>query len=391
MPIFPGNNVLWYPERVITDLQPRPAKAKAYLTAYKKNGARISDHRQDYPCSWMRNSYSKRQPWNCDKTFIVLQSNDGYWHLYDARSLKYVRRLAGPAGDNAEVQWDRSDPKVLYYGEVNGGTRIYRLDVTTNIHTVQYDFTADVRALWPTAVHCWSGSEGSPACGSISLCGKLWGFKAEDAGFNILGYFVMDIFARQIVWHKAETVRPDHVSLTPSGKWFIYDHGQEGGTFAVNLQTNETKQLHHGLEHDDYGILPNGHDFYVAIDYQTNDGDMFWIDLEDPLLTRHVFDHAYHNPMYGSNYAFHFSAKAYRKPGFVVVSNLGAPPCNMYIMDLVGNKKYPFAANYGLRAQYFDEPHACPDPDLTAVIHNDNYGVTGDIDAYVTYIPPLTP
>ena len=105
MPIFPGNNPVWYPERVLTDLQPKPSKPRGYLTAYRKNGARISDHRAEYPsCTWMRSSYAKRQPFNCNQTYLVLQSNDGYWHLYDAKSLKYIRRLQGPAGDNAEVQ-----------------------------------------------------------------------------------------------------------------------------------------------------------------------------------------------------------------------------------------------------------------------------------------------
>lgn len=383
--ITPSPTSIWQQERVVTRLKPKPAKGSPFITEYNKREDRASDFHAEYPqATFMRNSYAKRQAFNCDKTLFVLESSDGYWHLYDAHTLLYIRRLQGPAGDNAEVQWDKTDPHSLYYGELNGGTHIYKLDVTTNIHVIQYDFTADVHALFPNAVHCWSGAEGSP-----SLDGRLWGFKAEDNNFNTIGLFVMDIFARQIVWHRAETIDSDHTSITPSGRWFTWDHGQTGGTFACNIQTNEVRQLHHGLEHDDYGILPNGHDFYVSIDYQTNDGDLFWIDMEDATLTRHVFDHAYHNNFYGSNYAFHVSAKAFKKPGFVVVSNLGMPPCNMYILNTATGHIYPFGVNYAVRSQYFDEPHASPSDDLSRVMFDDNYGVTGNIDAYIITCPPI--
>jgi hypothetical protein len=337
----------------------------------------------------MRNSYAKRQPFNCDKTLFFLNSNDGFWHLYDVASRAYIRRLSGPAGDNAEMQWHKHLPNILLYGEPNGGTKLFQLDVNTNQHSVYYDFTNDVRALWPTATHCWSGSEGSP-----SVDGAKWGFKAEDANFNCLGFFVMNVEKKGILWHQNATHgRPDNVSISPSGRYFIVG-GDDLGTYAIPLHGGAAKMLHPGAEHADSFLLPNGHDGWVTIDYQSNDGDMFWIDIDDPQLTRHVFDHAYHNPNYGANYAWHFSGRALKKPGWIVCSNVqedvNPPPAyNMYVVNVLTGRKYGFAANYARRGNYFDEAHACPSDDLSLVIHNDNYGTSLDIDAYITTMPRL--
>jgi hypothetical protein len=384
--ITPSPTSIWQKERVVTRLKPKPAKGSPFITEYNKREDRASDFHAEYPsATFMRNSYAKRQAFNCDKTFYVLQSSDGFWHLYSASTLLYIRRLQGPAGDNAEVQWDKKAPHVLYYGEINGGTHIYRLDVTTNTHTVQYDFTADVHALFPAAVHDWSGAEGSP-----SLDGRLWGFKCEtDPQFQTIGFIVLDIFAKQIVWHMTNpSGDPDFVTISPSGRYFITSDFD--GTFAYPLDGSPRKIIHHTVEHADTFTLPNGHDGWVTIDYQSDNGDLFWVDIDDPSLTKHVFDHAYHNVFYGTSYAFHFSGRATRKPGFVVVSNLGMPPCNMYILNTATGKIYPFGTNYAIRSQYFDEPHACPSDDLSRVIFNDNYGVTGNIDAYIVSCPPIT-
>jgi WD40 repeat protein len=408
--ISPQSSV-WLPLRSLSPPLPsRPAKAQPYLTAYGKHGHRASDHRAEYPsAAWMRHSYAKRQAFNCDNTLCFLNSSDGFWHLYDARTKAYLKRLSGPAGDNAEMQWDKSDPHVLYYGGVNGGTAIIRLDVSTNTHTTQYDFAAAVRALWPTAEHCWSGSEGSP-----SVDGRLWGFKAEDANFRCLGFFVMDIFARVIVWHQdAQHGRPDFVSVSPSGRSFLVG-GDDLGMYIVHLDGSRApalvkrasagrvplqgtqkrgqvagKQPLPHVEHADTFVLASGGDGLATIDYESNDGDLFWIDMDDPNLIRTVFDHAYHNPLYGENYAWHFSGRATRKPGFLVCSNVGSPPCNMYVLKQATGQKFAFGANYAQRGDYFDEAHACPSSDLSLVMHNDNYGTSLDIDAYIVEIPKI--
>lgn len=374
----------WKPVRLLTRLQQKPAKGHNYQTEYQQVGKRVSDFHTEYPqATFMRNSYAKRQPFNCNNSLLALESSDGFWHLYDAKTLAYIRRLQGPAGDNAEVQWDKNDPHALYYGDVNGGTHIYRLDVVTNTHTMQYDFTADVHALFPNAVHNWSGAEGSP-----SLDGRLWGFKCEtDPQFATVGFIVLDIFNRQIVWHQTYTGSgdPDFVTISPSGRYFITSDFD--GTFAYPLAGGARKQLHTTVEHADSFVLPNGHDGWASADYTL--GTLFWVDIDDPNLVHHNFDQLYNNPIYGTNYAFHISGRATLKPGWLVCSNLGMPPCNMYIYNTATDKKYGFAANYALRAQYFDEPHACPSADLSRIVHNDNYGVTGNIDAYITMLAKL--
>lgn len=381
---------IWPPVRTLIGLQPKPPRGHSYITAYGRVGYRLSDHVTDYlGVDWIRSSYSKRQPFNCDNTLAFLDSSDGYWHIYDVPNKRYVKRLQGPAGDNAEMQWDKNNRNIAYYGELNGGLKISAIDVSQGTHgtsTLQYDFGPEILAIFPTAVHCWSGAEGSP-----SIHGNLWGYKAEDANFNCLGLFVMDIFTRQIIWHLigAPHGRPDNTSVTPSGKYMIVS--DDSGMYAITIATGQVRYFHHKTEHMDTFLLANGHDGIVSMDYESTDnrGDIFWIDLEDPTLTRHVFDYIYANNLYGTNYEWHVSGRALNKPGFLVMCNEGNPPANMYIYDTTTGKKYPFAGNYTLRASYFDEPHAAPSSDLSIIMHDDNYGIVNNEDGYMTYIPRI--
>lgn len=385
MPPVISPNIVWLPPRTLVRLQSKPVKGRQYTTEYNRFGHRLSDGRTEYPAAtWMRNNYAKQQPFNCDSSYIVLNSSDGFWHLYDTATSAYIKRLNGPVSENAEIQWDKKDPHVLYYGNRDGGTVIHRLDVVANTNSIQYDFTADIHAIWPNASRCDSGSEGSP-----SADGRLWGFRARSGDFNTCyGLFVMDIFAKTIVWHiNAPHGDPNSTTMSPSGRYFV--EVNPAGMFAYPLAGGSAKQVHHTQEHADTFALPGGHDGLVTIDYQTNLGDMFWVDLDDPALTRHVFDHAYHNPTYASNYGWHFSGRALRKPGYVVCSNIGAPPCNMYILNTTTGQKLGFAANYAVRNDYHDEAHACPSSTLDRIVHNDNYGQSLNIDAYVTMLPPL--
>ena len=63
---------------------------------------------------------------------MLMAARDGYWFLYDALTMKRIRRLAGPAGD-AEPQWHPTNPNLLYFLNRNGiGMQIHVLDVRTN-------------------------------------------------------------------------------------------------------------------------------------------------------------------------------------------------------------------------------------------------------------------
>lgn len=363
----------------------KPAKGTSWTTPYGTTEQRMTDHAVDIAGSAMaRNDYSRRQPFNADGTRLLVYTGSGYWGLYNTATRAYVGRLAGPAGD-AEIQWDVTDPNVLYYLDNNGGTVLRRLNVTTGVASVQYDFTSAVRALWSTAARCWTKSEGSP-----SRDGKLWGLMCETNGFAPLGFVVLDVVNKRVVWSKANTVRPDHVSMSPSGRWFVVSGDDARGTIAYKVDgSGATRQLHAKSEHSDLGVLPSGNDFYVSVNYQTNDGDIFVVDLDAG--TKRTIDTAYHNPWSPSTYSMHFSAKAFNAPGWVVESRYGAPAggANLVLINVVTGRILALGVNYPPWSDYFDEPHATASRDLKKVVVNGSFGTSKNIDVYQINVPVL--
>ena len=364
----------------------KPAKGESWITPYGTTEKRLTAHATDIPGSErFRNDYSRRQPYNVDGTRLFGDQGSGYWGLYDAQSGVYLKKLNGPAGD-CEIQWDATDPNICWYLDNNGGTVFHRLNVVTNVNSVHWDFGSVVKNIFGVAVaRCWTKSEGSP-----SKDGQFWGLMVETSSFQPLGFVVLDVVNKRVVWSKSNSLRPDHVSMSPSGKWFVVSGDDSRGTIAYAVDgSGRTVQLHHKSEHSDLGLLPNGHDFYISVDYQTNDGDVFVIDLETN--TKKVVDKAYHNAWAPNTYSMHFSAKAFDAPGWAVEGRYGAAAgaANIVLINITTGQTVALGANYPVWSDYFDEPHACPNRKLTKLAVNGNFGVSKDIDVYEIQVPAL--
>jgi hypothetical protein len=371
------NTVTWTPAVDVTGdpMIAKPARGSAQTVPhYGTTFNRISDHAVDRPSVGMiRNDYSRREPLSKDGTHLLVDCGNGFWCTYDVTDRLHARtlqQLNGPAGDS-EIQWSATDDDVLYFLGRNGDTVLRQVKVSTNVATVVWDFTSAVRAFWPNAMHCWTKSEGSP-----SADGRIWGLMCEDANFNPLGFVALDVVAHTVLWHANNSVRPDHVSMSPSGRWFEVSGDDARGTVAYGIAADnlgQTVQLHHKSEHSDLGIC-NGRDFYASVDYQTDHGDIFYTYLDDGV--RHVIGYLYGhpNPWFGTNYAVHISAKAFGKCGFLS-SNYGVPPANIVWFSL--DAPYgPFGVgmNYAVDQNYFDEVQAAISRDGTEFFYNDNFG-----------------
>src|SRR5262249_352944 len=151
-----------------------------------------------------------------------------------------------------------------------GGLQMLALDVPKNTSRVVADFKNKLP--WPQAARVWTKSEGSP-----SRDGRYWGFQVESEDFQILGFIVWDLPNHKLVGSMSANTRPDHVSMTPSGRWFV-SSGE--GTFAWSPDFKVRRQLHHRSEHSDLAVGSNGHDYYVSIDYQSNEGFIFMVDVD---------------------------------------------------------------------------------------------------------------
>jgi len=378
---------------------PKPPKGTVFRDRAGTCIVRATAHDVEPPPTFARNDYSRRQPFNADSSLILVYSSGGYWHLYDANTLRYLKRLDGPAGD-AEPQWHATDPNTLYYLPTNGGLKLYALDIRDNQSRVAADFSG--RLPWPDATHVWTKDEGSP-----SADGRYWGFQAEAGNeFAIRGYVVYDLAADRIVGTRATSIRPDHVSMSPSGRWFT-SSGDDEGTWAWSPDFRTKKKLHHKSEHSDLAIGANGHDLYVSVDFQSAHGDVFFVDIDAcpsvpasaPAAGVAECPRTLLFPTYidGAHASLHFSGKAFANPGWVVVSSYDTQRTRSGTWPWYTNKIFavelaprPRMVTLGYHevtryAGYWTEPHAAPNRTLGRVMFNSNWDTTStdDVDDYM--------
>jgi hypothetical protein len=353
---------------------------------------KISD-RNDPPSGFARNDYARRQAFNADNTRQLVYARDGFWHLYDANTFKYVTKLIGPAGD-AEPQWHPTDPNKLYYLPTNGvGMKVNLLDVTTGKSTVVGDLAQRIKQLWSTAYAAWTKSEGSP-----SKDGRYWCFMVDTSSWSSVGVVCWDMQTDTIIGARGtDGERPDHVSMSPSGKWCVVSGDGPSGTVAYSQDFKTSKKLLSKSEHSDIGLASNGDDIYVSVDYQSNAGDVFMLNINTGVRT--VLFPSY---LSGSARAFHFSCKSFNMPGFVLVSAYGEYGGGQEWMDrkitLVELKTNPIIRNVAWHHSkvpasdgYFWESHASISRDGRLVAFTSGWGGQKDTDlnAYQAKLPAV--
>ncbi|MDO4636257.1 MAG: hypothetical protein Q4B13_01755 [Lautropia sp.] len=299
---------------------------------------RITDNTAHLDSPTLRNDYSRRQAFNADNSRFLLEASDGFWHLYDARTghfLRILKDLAGAtdrlAGD-AEPQWHPTDPNLLYFLPRDGiGMLIYQLDLKNNRVSVIADMGPQVRQYWPDANVASTKSEGSP-----SADGRYWCFMArsmvDNSHWPMRGVFTWDLQKKQIIGTLDQMGTPDHVSMSPSGKYCVISHTAATGPgtrayrrdFRAPYGTASNRawlQLHTTSEHSDLAFNDQRQDLYVSVDYQSNHGDVFMTNLDTGQRT----------PLFATypgrtETALHISGKAYDHPGWALVSTYAEHP-----------------------------------------------------------------
>jgi hypothetical protein len=345
---------------------------------------RATDHAAEPPSGFARNDYSRRQAFNADGTRFIVYALDGFWHLYDARSLQHLRRLNGPAGD-AEPQWHATDPARLYYLPTNGGMEIRALDVESNQNTRVADFRGKLP--WSDVSRAWTKSEGGP-----SADGRYWCFQAETSNFQVRGVFTYDLQTQQVIGSRNLSARPDHLSMSASGRYCVVSNlAGSGGTVAWTRDFSSSRQIHTTSEHSDLGLAKDGSDLYVFVDYQSNGGDLVMVNLDTGVRTT-LF------PTYiqGTATAYHVSAKNFARPGWMLLSTYARYGAEKWLHERVMAVELSAAprilnlAHHQSRANgYWTEPHASVSRDFRRVLFTSNWGSNSDqdVDAYMIGLP----
>ncbi len=363
----------------------RPPKAQRFRDpVFGTCVVRVTDHASEAPVGFARNDYSRRQAFNADDTLMIVSAGDGYWHLYDVASLRWLQRLPALAGD-AEPQWEPNDPARLAFVPTNGGLELSQLDVRSGVVTTLARFQG--RLPWPAAAHVWTHSEGSP-----SVDGRYWCFMVDDAQFRSLGLVTWDRATDTITGtYSTNGNRPDHVSASPSGDYCVVSWAKPDGTVAFDRRFATRRQVNRNTEHSDLARDRNGDDVYVSIDYDFDpDGSIFMLNLRTGVRTNLL-------PTYldGSATALHFSGKAFSRPGWVLVSSYARSGVQrwlhekIYAVSLEANPQVRQLAHHHVQySSYFTEPHASVNRDFTRIVFNSNWERSGeDVDTYMIELP----
>jgi hypothetical protein len=372
----------------------KPARGSVFEEpAFKTCAVRVTSHATDGLSGFARHDYSRRQAFNADSSLMLVYALDGSWNVYNANTYAFAKRLSGPAGD-AEPQWDPTDPDVLYYLPTNGGLVVNKLVVSSNTSSVIGNFSG--RLPWAGAARMWTKSEGSP-----SADGRYWAFMVETSGFSPLGFVVWDRFNDQIVSSRANSIRPDHLSMSASGNYVVVSWND--GVVAFTRDFASQRPLNVLGEHSDIALDANGDDLYVSVDYQAGDGAVYMINLRTGARTD-LF------PTYLNDTAtaLHISGKAFRRPGWVVLSTYAEYSnipgqtgrewlhAKVMAVELKANPKVHHLAHHRsvddndpTFGSYFTEPQASVNRDFTKIVFNSNWGIGAglDIEAYMVELP----
>lgn len=366
----------------------RPRKGQVFRDAVAGTClVRATAHDQEPPEGFARNDYSRRQAFNADGSRFLVQDRHGAWYLYDARSLRWLRRLEGPRGD-AEPQWDPRDPRSLVYLPSKGGMSLSRLDVESNRSRVIADFRG--RLPWPQAERAWTRGEGSP-----SADGRTWCFLAQARDGRTLGAFSYDLGTDEVVATRSLDVAPDSISASPSGRWCVLSgERKDGGTVAWTRDFSRSRELTPDSEHSDIARNTDGHDAYVWIDQQGR-GELMMVDLDSGRRTALL-------PTWiaGSASSVHVSGKAFDRPGWVLVSTFNRKGGSSWLQEqLLAVQLRPesqvlrLGYHHSRYKTYASQPQATVSRDFRRVLFNSNWEgeSADDVDAYLLRLPDGVP
>lgn len=383
------------PEPPVEEPAPRtPFQDPVFGTCLMRVTDRQSDLLPDDPSTGMKNEYSRIQSFNADGSFILVWSIEAYWYLYDASSLQPLGRL--PL--SVEPRWDAQDPALIYHLEE---TRLMAYSISEGRGWLVHDFAQDFPGEKLAAV--WTRYEGRPSADS-----RFWGLMAEDEEWRTVALLVYDITLDQVIARRETPGRPeiDSVTISPLGNHLLAYHDEVCPAGRLGNEENPCglmvydRNLEHGrgllriVGHSDLALDAQGREVLV---FQEIDQDQIaMLDLESGAVTS-LFPINFSHSALG----FHFSGAAFERPGWVLVSTYnGARPAATWMDDQVfalelqaSGRVVRLAHTHSVvdeeqEHDYWAEPHASTNRDLTRILFTSNWGRsgTGEVEMYLIWL-----
>jgi hypothetical protein len=390
---------VYVPPPLVEPTARQPFRDPTYGTCLVRVTDRDADLAPEDESRGLKNEYSRVQSFNADGTYLLVYGTEGEWFLYDAGSLQPLGRL--PLG--AEPRWDAEDPAVIYY---NDETRLMAFHVGTGETTLVHDFSGDVPGGGAVAV--WMAYEGRPTRDA-----RFWGLMAEDEEWVPVAFLVYDRLEDRVIVRDMRGVSGieedvDHVTISPLGTYFLAsfdracpegelgDDADPCGLMSYDRDLRNGRGLLRIIGHYDAALDPQGREVIVYQDIDTDYISM--LDLESGTICPLWPIDFSHTPI-----GFHFSGLAYDQPGWVLVSTHsgGYPDAYTWMDDQVfaleleaGGRVVRLAHTHSWvdedqEHDYWAEPHATVNHDLTRILFTSNWGRSGTeaVEMYMVELP----
>ena len=396
---------------VVTDLEVRPVPelgepaAREWLVdpVFGTCLVRVTDRRKDLSAGddskGMVNEYARVQSFNADGSRLLAHSTEGGWYLYDAQTLQPLEEV--PL--EIEPRWDAEDPALIYY---NDEMRLMTYDLASGTKANVHDFAVDFPGQQLGAV--WTRFEGRP-----SRDRRYWGLMAEDQEWLPVAFVVYDRLSDRVTIRDMRGVPGmeddvDHVTISPLGTYFLAsfdracEQGQLGsderpcGLMVYDRDLSKGRGLLRIIGHYDPALDAEGREVVVYQDIDTDQISM--LDLESGAVTP-LWEIDFGHTAIG----LHFSGLAYDRPGWAVVSTHDNETRAYTWMDdqvfaielKVGGRVVRLTHTHSLvddqrEADYWAEPHASTNSDLTRIVFGTNWGRsgTGEVEMFMIALPP---
>lgn len=383
---------------------PEPAPGNPFRDpAFGRCVTRVTDRAADIesgdPSRGIKNEYSRVQAWNADESLFLLRGLAGSWYVWDASTSRKVRRL--PAEVVTDPRWDATDPRLLWAVD---GTRLLRVDVTSGAVTTKRDFASDFPGR--TLSFVWTRWEGSP-----SADGRTWGLMAEDENYEAIAFLVYDLSSDRILATRDVSAWPaarasDSVTISPSGRFFLAQcepcpEGTLGsdaspcGLMAWGADLKNGRGLVRIIGHGDVAWDAAGREVFVYQDVESD--EIAFVDLETGARTALVAIDFSRTPI-----GLHFSGRSLLRPGWAVVSTYDATRTSEAWMDdsvflvelkpgggVVRLAHTRSLVDPSMEQDYWAEPHATANRDLTKVLFTTNWGRSGteEVETFLVTLP----
>ncbi len=347
---------------------------------------RVTDRNKDISpgdsSKGLKNEYSRVQSFNADESRILVRGLAGGWYLYDAVSLQPLGQLP----IDIDPRWDAVNPDIIYYSQE---TRLMAYDTAAQQTKLIHEFANDFPGQQLTAV--WTRYEGSP-----SADGRYWGYMVENQDWKTTAFLVFDLTADQVIARRA--IQPseiDSVTISPLGNYFLSyedafcEPGALGSETAPCGLMVYDRNLQNGrgmlriIGHSDLALDSQGREVLVYQDIDTD--NLSVLDLASGQVTA-LWPIDFSNTPIG----LHISGRAFNRPGWAVISTHDGDAAShtwmddqVFMIELVkGGRVIRLAHTHSVvdsnqEQDYWAEPHASANHDLTRILFTSNWGRSG--------------